>query len=58
MIVVMLKNSWNRDTMHFPMFRISEHKEFVTSNDVDVWLVFFPYEAIYHRVKVLHFKQY
>jgi len=40
------------------MFCISEHKEFLKSNDVDVWLVFFPYEAIYHRVKVLHFKQY
>jgi len=28
--------------MHFPMFRISEHKEFATCNDVDVWLVFSP----------------
>jgi len=24
------------------MFRISEHKEFLKSNDVDVWLAFSP----------------
>jgi len=54
MVAVMLKKSRNRDIL---MFRISEHKEFLKSNDVDVWLVFFHYEAIYHRVKVLHFKQ-
>jgi len=32
---------------HLPKFRISEHKEFVKSNGMDVWLVFFPCVVIY-----------
>jgi len=30
---------------HFSMFRILKHKAFLKSSGVDVWLVFFPYEA-------------
>jgi len=33
---------------HLPNFRISEHKEFIKSNGMDVWLVFFPYVVIHH----------
>jgi len=31
---------------HLPKFRISEHKEFVKTNGVNVWLVFFPYVVL------------
>ena len=32
---------------HLPKFRILAHKEFLKTNVVDVWLVFFPYVVIY-----------
>jgi len=42
---------------HWSTFRISDHKDFFKSNDVDVWMVFFPCGNL-PCVKVLHFKSY
>jgi len=42
MVVVMLKPKVMKQVSfsHLPKFHISDHKEFLKSNGVDVWLVF------------------